>query len=382
MTMFTLALVTLCAFDPPSTGEKGSSAEKPAEVVSISEKTKSFRKIDGFFPLYWGGRTGKLFLEVARFDTEFLYQPALATGLGSNPVVLDRGQLGDGMVVVFRRIGPKVLLVEPNLKYRAVSNRAAERKTVEESFASSVHGGFKIEAEEGDRVLIDATAFFLRDARGVAERLRASKQGSYKLDNERSTIDPAQTKGFVRNTEIEALLTFATEGEAGRLVAQTAASGQVVSVRVRHSLVALPSVDGSFTPRKADPRVGVLAVNFYDFASPFLEPVERQWITRHRLKKKNPEATVSDPVEPIVYHVDPGAPEPIRTALIDGASWWKAAFEAAGFSNAFRVEVLPDDADPMDLRYNMINGSIVPPEVGLTETWWWTLEPAKFSRGE
>ena len=210
--------------------------------------------------------------------------------------------------MVFRRIGPKLLLIEPNLKFRAESDRPAERRAVESSFASSVHGGFKVEAEEAGRVLVDATAFFLRDAHGVAERLRTTNQGTYKLDEARSTIDPSHTKGFAKNTEIEALLTFATDGEAGKLVSQTAASGQVVSVRVRHSLVALPPVDGGFKPRKADHRVGVFTVDFYDYSTPILEPVERQWIARHRLIKKEPKAAVSDPVEPIVYYVDPGAP--------------------------------------------------------------------------
>ena len=217
-----------------------------------------------------------------------------------------------------------------------------------------MQAGFKVEAEENGRILVDASEFFLRDAHGVAERLRAAKQGIYKLDDARSSIDPARTKGFARNTEVEAILTFATDGEAGKLVAETAASGQVVTVRLRHSLVALPPLDGRFKPRKADPRVGVFTVDFYDFATPFDQPVERQWIARHRLIKKDPSAAMSDPVEPIVYYVDPGAPEPIRQALVEGASWWKSAFEAAGFTNAFRVEVLPADADPMDLRYNMI----------------------------
>ena len=355
MTILALAFVCLPLFDTTLDAEPTSNTSEQDKITSIAEKTKGCRKIDGYFPLFWDDRKGKLFLEIDRFDSEFLYQIALASGLGSNPVGLDRGQLGDGRVVIFRRIGPKILLVEPNQKYRAISNRVAERKAVEESFASSVHGGFKVEAEDGGRVLVDATNFFLRDAHGIAERLRVSKQGNYKLDDARSTIDPSNTKGFVRNTEVEALLTFATEGEAGKLVAQTAASGQVISVRVRHSLVALPPLGGGFTPRKADPRVGLFTVDFYDFAAPFLEPVERQYITRHRLTKKNPEAAVSDPVVPIVYYVDPGAPDPIRKALVEGASWWKSAFEAAGFTNAFRVEVLPEDADPMDLRYNMIH---------------------------
>jgi hypothetical protein len=359
MNALPLLLTLLCfsVFDPPSKAEVGTKPlekDKSGAPVTITEKTKGFRKIDGFFPLYWDEHAGKLFLEVQRLDSEFLYQVALASGLGSNPVGLDRGELGDTQIVAFRRIGPKVLLIERNLKYRAISDNAAERKTVEESFASSVQGGFKVEAEEKGRILVDATDFFLRDAHGVSERLRASKQRTYKLDDARSAIDPALTKGFARNTEVETLLTFATDGEAGKLVAQTAASGHVVSVTVRHSLVALPPLDGRFKPRKGDPRVGVATVDFYDFATPLLQSLERQWITRFRLIKKDPSAAVSDPVEPIVYYVDPGAPEPIRQALVEGASWWNSAFETAGFSNAFRVEVLPPDADPMDLRYNMI----------------------------
>ena len=203
-------------------------------------------------------------------------------------------------------------------------------------------------------MLVDATAFFLRDAHGVAERLRQTKQGAYRLDDARSALEPGRTKGFPKNTEVEALLTFAADGETGRLVAQTAPSPRAVTVRQRHSLVELPPLNSGFTPRRADPRVGVFTVDFYDFATPFTEPVERQFIARHRLTKKDPKAEVSEPVAPIVYYVDPAAPEPVRSALVEGASWWSRAFEAAGFKDAFKVEVLPDDADPMDLRYNVI----------------------------
>ncbi len=293
-------------------------------------------------------------MEISRFDKEFLYQIALASGLGSNPVGLDRGQLGDSRVVLFRRVGPKVLLVEPNYKYRAVTDRKPERRAVEDSFAQSVHWGFKVEAEENGNVLVDATAFFLRDAHGVAERLRQARQGAYRLDDSRSALESGRTKGFPKNTEVEALLTFTADGETGRLVAETAPSPRAVTLRQRHSLVELPELGSGFKPRRADPRVGVFTVDFYDFATPVTEPVERQYIARHRLIKKDPKAEISEPVAPIVYYVDPGAPEPVRSALVEGASWWAKAFEASGFRNAYKIEVLPDDADPMDLRYNVI----------------------------
>ena len=328
-------------------------AQGAAQKKSFSELTRGLQKLDGFFPLYWDAEQGKLLLEIARFDTEFLYQVSLPTGVGSNPLGLDRDQLGDTHVVRFERSGPKVLLVEGNYRYRAITNDEAERRAVEESFARSVLWGFKVEASDGGRVLVDATDFFLHDAHGVVDRLRESNQGKFKPDESRSAIYLPRTKVFPKNTEVEATLTLTTEDTPGQLVRDTTPSPQSLTVREHHSLVELP--DAGYTPRRLDPRVGVFAVEFYDYASPFTEPVEKRWIVRHRLQKKDPTAAVSEPVKPIIYYVDNGTPEPIRSALVEGASWWSAAFEAAGFRNAFQVKILPADADPMDVRYNMIN---------------------------
>jgi len=268
-------------------------------------------------------------------------------------VGLDRGQLGKTSVVYFERIGPKVLMIEPNYRYRAMSNDAAERRAVEESFARSVLWGFKVEAAENDRVLVDATAFFIRDAHGVIERLRQARQGQYRFDESRSAVFLPRTKAFPKNTEVETILTFSSDGETGPLVRDVTPSPGSITVREHHSLVELP--DPGYKPRKLDPRVGVHGIMFYDYASPISDPIEKRWISRHRLEKKDPSAAVSEPVKPIVYYVDNGTPEPIRSALVEGASWWNQAFEAAGFKNAFQVKVLPEGADPMDLRYNMIN---------------------------
>lgn len=320
---------------------------------SFAELTRGLQKLDGYFPLYWDAEGGKLLLEISRFDAEFLYQVSLPTGVGSNPLGLDRGQLGNTRVVHFERVGPKVLLVEPPQRFRAITADAAERRAVAESFARSVIWGFKVEAAEGARVLVDATAFFLSDAHGVAERLRESNQGQYRLDESRSALYLPRTKAFPKNTEVETTLTFTTEGQTGAFVRDTVPTPQSITVRQHHSLVELP--DNRYRTRRLDPRVGVNAVEFYDYASPFTEPIEKRWIVRHRLEKRNPQAAVSEALKPIVYYVDPGAPEPIRSALVEGASWWAQAFEAAGFRDAFQVKILPPDADPMDARYNMIN---------------------------
>jgi len=349
-----LAVVCLLAVAATSAAQDKPQGDKPPEKLpSISEKVTGLQKIDGYMPLYWQPATGKLFMEIGRFNQEMLYQVSLPAGLGSNPVGLDRGQLGDSSVVTFEHIGPKVLMMQPNYHYRAISSNEAERRAVEDSFARSVLWGFKVEAEDGSRVLVDATAFFMRDAHGVIDKLRATKQGRYKLDDSRSALYMPRTKGFPKNTEVETILTFTTDEDPGRYIQQTTPSPAAVTLREHHSFVELP--DLKYKPRKLDPRAPSFGIEFYDYATPITEPIEKRWIARHRLEKKDPNAAISDPVQPIVYYVDNGAPEPIRSALIEGASWWNQAFEAAGFRNAFQVKVLPADADPMDVRYNMIN---------------------------
>ena len=325
-------------------------------------------------PMYWDELRGRLLLEVSRFDTECLYQVSLPGGLGSNPVALDRGQLGGSWVVRFERTGPRVLLTAVNYKYRALTTNPSERQAVTESFAPAVLWGFPVDASQDGRVLVDATAFFLRDAHGVAARLRDTEQGHYRLDDSRSALYLPRTRGFPKNTEVEATLTFTTDDKPGDLVSQVAADAQAVTVREHHSFVELP--DGDYHPRTFDPRVGNLTLDFLDFAAPITSPLERRWILRHRLRKTDPTAARSTVVEPIVYYVDAGAPDPIRQALVDGASWWNRAFEAAGFIDAFQVRVLPPDIDPMDVRYNVIHwvhrstrgwsygGSVIDPRTG------------------
>lgn len=338
-TLCLAVLCLLCAIDVHSQQAAG--------------KTAGLKKIDGYFPLYWDEKTGRMLMEIPRFNSELLFQVSLPTGVGSNPIGLDRGQLGAGRVVFFEKIGPKVLMVQPNYRYRALSDNPAERKAVEDSFARSVIWGFKVEEENAGRVLVDATSFFLRDAHGVAERLRGARQGNFRLDESRSAFYLPRTKGFPLNTEIEVTLTFVSDGETGPLLRDVAPTPGSITVREHFSLVELP--EAGYQPRKFDPRMSSFDVEFYDYASSFSEPIEKHWIARHRLLKKDPSAAVSEPVKPIVYYVDNGAPEPIRSALIEGASWWNQAFEAAGYRNAFQVRVLPEDADPMDVRYNVIN---------------------------
>jgi hypothetical protein len=321
------------------------------QAATIAEKTAGAQKLAGYFNLYWDAKQGKLWLEIDKWGDEFLYQSGLPAGIGSNDIGLDRGQLGATRIVRFERSGPKVLLIQENLEYRAVSEDPYERRAVHDSFAESALWGFKIEAEEKGHALVDATDFFLRDVHGIPAALRRTKQGSFHLDGSRCAIYLPQTKNFPLNTEVEAMLTFAGE-DPGRWVRDVTPSPESITVREHHSFVQLPPP--GYKPRAYDPRSSFFGPGYMDYATPISEPIVKRSIARHRLEKKDPKAAVSEAVQPIVYYLDRGAPEPIRSALLEGARWWNQAFEAAGYKNAFQVKLMPEDADLMDLRYNVI----------------------------
>ena len=324
------------------------------ELPSIEEKTKDFKKYEGYLNFYWDENEGKIWLEIDKLDTEILYQTSLPAGLGSNDIGLDRGLLGNTTIVKFSKIGRKVLMIQPNYRYRAVTNDEAEQKDVEESFAQSTIWGFTVTAQTGNRVLVDATDFIIRDAMQIANRLRFQKQGNYSFEKSRSAIYLPNSKNFPFNTEIEATITLVNnDGQAGNYVRSVTPSAEAMTLRIHHSFVQLP--DNDFEPRIFDPRSGFIPISYFDYGTPVSEPLEKYFIIRHRLKKKDPNAAISEPVKPIVYYLDNGTPEPIRSALLEGASWWNQAFEAAGYKNAFQVKILPPNADPMDIRYNMIN---------------------------
>lgn len=313
---------------------------------------KTMKKYPGYFDFYRDETEGKIWLEIDTFDREFLYVTSLSAGLGSNDIGLDRNKTGETRIVKFVKIGPKVFLVQPNYSFRAESDNPHERRAVTDAFATSVLYGFRAEKSTTGKTIVDATSFFLNDHGDITGSLNGGAQGNYRLDVTRSAIYLPRTKNFPKNTEVEALLTFTTE-KPGRFVRRVAVNSRSLTLRQHHSLIELP--DGNYQPRLFDPRSGFGSIRYMDYATPIDQPVIKRFIRRHRLQKKNPGAGISDPVEPIVYYVDRGAPEPVRSALIEGAMWWNDAFEAIGYRNAFQVKVLPEDADPLDIRYNMIN---------------------------
>ena len=310
---------------------------------------------EAILPLEVEADSGRVLLEVREFEQPLIYTNTLATGLGTPSPLLDRGDTGDSALVVFERHGDKVLLIRENPAYRAISDDPAMLESVRESFPRSVLAAMAIEEERGDSVIVDATDFVLSDVYGVAARLQAAELGRVSLDRDRSYVRADRSGAFPENTEIRAALTFAVD-EPDRQLRRQAADPRSLAFEQQHSFVALPEDD--YRPREYHPRSGAFPHVFFNFARSLEEGYEQRWIWRWRLEPSDPEAYLAgelvDPVEPIVFYLDPAIQEPYRTAFREGGNWWAQAFEAAGFSNAFEVRDLPEDADPMDIRYNML----------------------------
>jgi hypothetical protein len=323
----------------------------PPGPPDITAQIGGFEHLSGYFDLYWDEKTGRMIVRVDSFDEPFLYQASMARGVGSNDLGLDRGQLGSTKVVRFQRSGPKILLIEDNLDYRAQSDNPDEQAAVDESFAKSVIWGFESLGERDGSVYINATDFMIRDAHRIAARLAAQNEGTYKPDASRSAIYMPMTKAFPDNSEVEAIVTF-TGQPTGPWLRTVTPDAESFSVHLHHSFIRLP--DDDYEPFAFESRSGFGGRDFQDYATPVGDALIVSFGRRHRLSKKDPAAEISEAVEPIVYYVDRGAPEPIRTALLEGASWWNQAFEAAGYRDAFQVKLLPEGADPMDVRYNII----------------------------
>lgn len=364
-----LAVLAGCATSDARRGSEVSAATNDA--ATIAERVADLRTLDGFLRLHVDDEQGTVLLELpapseegaaptvagarpldAGTRLEAIHVSGIRTGLGSNPVGLDRGQLGATRVVRFRDVGGRVLLEQVNLAYRATSDDAAERAAVAESFAGSVLWSGPVEVRDPDgRVLVDVTSFLRSDLHRIARTLEDAGEGRFSLDAERSVVDTRATLAFPDNCELEAVLTFASS-DPGRRVRETAAEATAPSFVLHHSFVRLP--DDGYRPRAFDVRTGSFGVFFLDYAADLDEPIRRGYIARHRLEQVEPGVAGSPVVEPIVFHVDRGAPEPIRSALVEGARWWAEAFERAGFPGGYRVELLPEDAHPMDVRYHVI----------------------------
>jgi len=326
--------------------------------ISLKQLEKTQKLKNGFISYLFDENDSKLYLKINREQflkknstQEFLYQTSLPQGLGSNDIGLDRGQLGDIHLVEFEQVGNKLLLIAKNTKYRAVSNNSKESESVSEAFASAILWGFPIVETENKWILVDASEFILQDIHDVVRKLRQQKQGEFRLEKSRSAIYLPRTKAFPDNTEIESRLTFIGD-KPGKFVQQASISPHVLSLRMHHSFIRLPKA--GYQTRNYHPQSGFWSFEFQDYAQPINQPITQRLIPRHRLQKKDPNKKLSAALKPIVYYLDSGAPEPVKTALLTGAKWWNQGFESIGYKDAFQVKVLPDGVDPMDIRYNVI----------------------------
>jgi Met-zincin/Domain of unknown function (DUF5117) len=337
----------------PAAGAQRPVAPKPASVdTSIAAKTAGYVKRDGFIPVYLNDTTGKILLEIPRDSFPALMVIMQSTGLGSNPIGIDRGAGGRTQIVNFDRHGDHLFVVFRNTRFRGAANDAEHERTINEAFPVSVVAALPLLAAQDGHLLVDATDFLVRDWTNVTGTLQRSRQGNYALAKDRSAVYAPLTKVFPRNTEVDVALTFATNGRPGAIVGRMAPDGSAFTLHEHVSLIQLP--DDRYEPRAWDPRIGYFGVTFNDYAQPIDEPLQQRWIARHRLQRVNPNDPRSPIKNPIVYCVDPGIPEPIKTATLQGVKWWEQAFDDAGLKGGFRVDFCPDSVDPMDSRYNVL----------------------------
>ena len=349
-----LSLLAACASSSKH-GANSTATPAPAATPggSIGARTSGLTRRDGFIPLYIDAAKGKLYLELPQDSLRVVLVTTQATGLGSNPIGIDRGSGGNAQIARFDRNGERVLVTFENWNYRtSATDNPAHARSVTEAFPPSTVASLPLLASERERLLVDATDFVLTDWLDVSGTLAAANQGSYSIARDRSSVNAGLTRAFPRNSEIDAWLTFVSGGRPGRIVSQIVPDGRAVTLRQHISLLPLP--DGGYRPRELDPRVGFFGIEFKDYAQPVQRPLEQRWIVRHRMERVNPSDPTSPIKNPLVYYIDPGIPEPVRSATIEGAKWWTEAFDKAGLKGGFRVELLPDGADPMDARYNVV----------------------------
>jgi hypothetical protein len=347
-----LALALLIPLSAGAQGAAaGANATAPQPANSIAARTSGFERRDGFVPLYLDTKKGSIYAELPSNGNRALFWVSLASGFGSNPVGLDRGASGADEVVRFDRDGDRVLMVFENTTFRTSLDNPAHQRSIDESFPPSTVASLPVVAEEGGRTLIDLTEVAYRDWNDVAGALTRLNQGSYAVARDRSSIDRAHTKGYPTNSEIDVALTFATTARPGAIVGRIAPDGRAFTLRQHISILPLPV---GYRPRELDPRVGFFGISFKDYGQPIQRALEQRWISRHRLERVDPSDPRSPIKNPIRYWIDPGIPEPMRQATLDGVRFWSEAFDRAGLRGGFVAELLPIADDPLDARYNVV----------------------------
>lgn len=327
-------------------------AQKPADPLAGTVRQ------DGLLPVHVDKAGGRILLQLPApgpdgVSTRLLYMAQLRTGVGSAPLGLDRSRPGPANILSIRRLGKKVAFELENPRFRATGAPAPEQAAARDAFATSTLWLGDAIPGPGGTILVDIAPFLARDAQDITSDLKGAGEKNWRLAPELTAADPNSVKAFPDNLEFEARQTFVSDS-AGPEIRNIAPDARQISLTVRHSFVRLPDATG-YTPRRFDPRGGSFATQVVDFAAPLGSPVVFELANRFRLEKTDPAAPRSRVKKPIVFYIDNAAPEPIRTALLEGARWWEKAFEAAGYIDAYKVEILPETVDPLDIRVNVVN---------------------------
>jgi hypothetical protein len=350
---WTAALVATAAM--ALSGPALADAAKPAPKT-FAEAVQGLARLPGLIPVYLDPKAGRVLLALSEDGHgdcgQYLYQVDMRAGLGSTPVGIDRNNPGATNIIAFRHVGPKIVAELQNYGFRAEKGGQDEQQAVRESFPPSIVWSGDVAAQDGGVVLVDISSFLARDAFGVIDALKDAKQGDFKLAADRSYPDVAETQAFPENLEFEAHETFVSDAP-GEEVKNIVPEPHAVTLIEHQSLIKLPAP--GYVPRLADPRTGAINALVADYGAPLDSPIVYRLAERFRLEKTDPAAARSPVKKPIVFYVDRAAPEPIRSALVEGARWWAQAFDAAGFEDAFKVEVLPEGVSPLDARYSVIN---------------------------
>ena len=329
-----------------------------AEIKPAAEVLTGSELQTGLLPVHVDRREGEILLELPAPDADgvaarMIHIATLETGLGSAPIGLDRAASNGAEIIVFRRIGDHVTLEAENSRFRASDGTPGEQQAVRRSFAYSTLWMGDVAAETANGgFLVDIAPFLARDPMNIARAIEQGGGGAFTLDDDLSVADSNFVRVFPENIELQGRLTFTSDAPEAEISNITPASGNL-GIIVRHSFVALPPP--GYAPRRFDPRSGTFGTQVVDFGAPLGRPIVYELANRFRLEKTDPAAARSPVREPITFYIDSAAPEPIRAALQEGVSWWREAFDAAGFVDAFRVEILPEGADPLDVRYNVVN---------------------------
>ena len=337
-----LSLALVLAVAAPSHAAPPAAATRPAEKPLLDVKAD---------PL-----TGKIIATLPKPDASgvsarYIYLTQLGTGLGSAPIGLDRAAASETRILDFRRIGKKVAAEVQNSKFIASSGDPDEQHAIDTSFATSTLWlGDIIKTNADGSYTVDLSSFLARDDTGIAQSIKRGGGGDFKFVPELSAADPNFVKVFPKNAEFAAKLTF--RSDEPRAEVSNIVNGNTLTLVLRHSLIALP--DPGYVQR-SDPYGYTIGLQKVDFSAPLGTPIVTDLARRFRLEKVDPAAASSPVKKPIVFYIDRSAPEPVRTALVQGVSWWADAFAKAGFEDAFKVAVLPQGADALDVRYNVVN---------------------------